>query len=145
MKNRCVYLLFVMLTGVLMSAEIQSGIETEDQWRFEATPYFWFLSIDGDTTMEGVTGDVDLKFDDLFDLFKPVGQLNVPSSSRFTDTQHPVPSKHSTLIRVLVRLEKMNSAPFSGISPSSLRAIAYRPLKLFRKSTGSTASTTFRF
>ena len=77
MKNRCVYLLFVMLTGVLMSAEIQSGIETEDQWRFEATPYFWFLSIDGDATMDGVTGDVDLKFDDLFDLFNYGGALRL--------------------------------------------------------------------
>jgi hypothetical protein len=27
------------------------------------------------------------------------GQLNVPCSNRFTETQHPVPSKQSTLMR----------------------------------------------
>jgi hypothetical protein len=42
------------------------------------------------------------------------------------------------------RLEKTNSAPFSRTSPSSLRAIAYNPVKLLRRSTGSTASTTLR-
>ncbi|MHC4553152.1 MAG: outer membrane protein [Planctomycetota bacterium] len=64
MKARmCLCLLFILSAGLLSAAE------AEDQWQFELTPYFWFLSIEGDATMNGVTGSVDVDFGDIWDVF----------------------------------------------------------------------------
>ena len=42
-----------------------------DDWRFQVSPWLWALSIGGNTTVRGVTTDVDIGFRDILD------QLNV--------------------------------------------------------------------
>ncbi len=72
MKTKtCFGLILMMTAGVLTAAE------TKEPWQFEATPYFWFLGIDGNATIDGITGDVDLSFSDIFDNFNYGGAVRL--------------------------------------------------------------------
>ncbi len=72
------------------------------------------------------------------------GQEKVPASSLFVRTQSPVPSQHKIFKRVCRRLENTNKAPPRGSSPSRSVTSAWRPLKPFLMSHGSTATNTFK-
>src|SRR5690606_20110448 len=68
---------------------------------------------------------------------------NVPSSSRFVQTQSPVRSQNNILSRVRRRLAKTKSAPAFGSSFIRSVTSACSPLKPFLMSHGSTATNTF--
>lgn len=44
------------------------GAENPDQWQFLSGPFLWASGIEGDITMHGRSVEVDLGFDDLFDV-----------------------------------------------------------------------------
>lgn len=73
----CVCAFLVTFSGVSRAEETALH---EDQWTFRMGPYFWFLSIDGESTMNGRTGDVDLSFSDIFDMFNYGGAFRLDAS-----------------------------------------------------------------
>jgi opacity protein-like surface antigen len=53
---------------VMMTAATGFAADAEeDRWRFANAPILWFTGIEGDVTIRGMTADLDLGFDDLFD------------------------------------------------------------------------------
>jgi len=63
--------LLTVLAGVLFlcmgeptSAQRDLGADT---WDFQFTPYFWLAALDGDSTLNGITGSADLDFSELWD------------------------------------------------------------------------------
>jgi hypothetical protein len=44
-------------------------------WEFHVAPYMWFLSLDGDVTVKGRQGDVDIGFSDIWDEFNIGGMV----------------------------------------------------------------------
>ena len=73
----CVCLLLALSGSILAASETETDAAADDQWQFEATPYFWFMSIKGDSTMEGVTGEVDFSFSDILDNFNYGGAIRL--------------------------------------------------------------------
>lgn len=67
------FTLVICLTSSLVYA--QDNASSDDEWRFEVTPYFWAPDIDGDSTINGVTTSLDLSFDDIMDNFDVWGLL----------------------------------------------------------------------
>jgi hypothetical protein len=41
--------------------------DAQSDWEFQAAPYFWALSMDGDVTVKGRKADVDVSFSDIWD------------------------------------------------------------------------------
>lgn len=50
------------------AAEEAKDAQGEDKWQFISAPFLWASGIEGDLTMHGRTVDVDIGFDDLFDV-----------------------------------------------------------------------------
>ena len=59
-------------------------------WQFTVAPYVWFLSVEGDVTLRGITSDVDASFSDIWDNLNIGGFLFAEAKkgpiSIFTDT-----------------------------------------------------------
>ena len=45
----------------------QESASPSDDWEIRLMPYFWFLSIDADATINGLSGDIDLSYEDIID------------------------------------------------------------------------------
>lgn len=65
---------FATIIGVLATAAwvtpARAVEEPEDKWTVNSPFYLWFSGMDGDVTVKGRTGDVDLDFSDILDLTK---------------------------------------------------------------------------
>ena len=62
MKRVIVFLIFLVL-GTSLTAEEN----TEKKWVIEVTPYFGASELDGDVTLKGRTGSVNMSFGDIWD------------------------------------------------------------------------------
>ena len=60
----------ILLGAVLACATAPAAPRAvdDDRWQFISTPFLWGTGIEGDITRRGITVDVDLGFDDLFDV-----------------------------------------------------------------------------
>lgn len=70
MRKRDVALKVVILVVVLFNCPLVYGQEefgTADKWDIEFTPYFWAAELDGDATLRGRTGPVEVSFSELLD------------------------------------------------------------------------------
>jgi opacity protein-like surface antigen len=58
-----------MLVVILACSSVfgQDEAGDTDQWDVQVTPYFWVAEIDGDATLRGRTGPVDVSFSDIWD------------------------------------------------------------------------------
>jgi hypothetical protein len=56
---------------------------TEDEWRFSASPYVWFLALDGTAAIEGAEAEIDQSFSDIWD------KLNLVFEGRFEAWKGP--------------------------------------------------------
>ena len=59
--NRLLVLLSVLFCFILNSPIA----EADDAWEVHVTPYAWLPSIDGDSTVDGQTTELDLSFSDI--------------------------------------------------------------------------------
>jgi hypothetical protein len=52
-----------------LSAEqdTENTLDVSNKWNIEFTPYFWAAELDGDATLRGRTGPVEVSFSDLLD------------------------------------------------------------------------------
>ncbi|MHA2408437.1 MAG: hypothetical protein ACXACA_08720 [Candidatus Ranarchaeia archaeon] len=55
----------VLFLSIPLIAEQKN--ENSNKWNIEFTPYFWAAELDGDVTLRGRTGSVDVSFDDIMD------------------------------------------------------------------------------
>jgi hypothetical protein len=64
----------IMLCCLLLSTMwAASAASAEDAgWRFESTPYFWFISANADYTVGNFTASVDTSFKDVWENFDVV-------------------------------------------------------------------------
>ncbi len=68
-------LLVVFIISIFVSVQKVLGAEqnaentlgVSNKWNIELTPYFWVAELDGDATLRGRTGQVDVSFSDLLD------------------------------------------------------------------------------
>ena len=52
---------------IVVPGESDAAAEpNDDNWQFELAPYVWFLFIEGTTTFDYETSDVDIGFDDIW-------------------------------------------------------------------------------
>jgi hypothetical protein len=55
------------LIGLLTVGPAAAGSPVSDELEVTAAPYMWFLSLDGNATVKGQKGDVDVGFSDIWD------------------------------------------------------------------------------
>lgn len=55
------------LIGLLSAGPAAAGSPVSDELEITAAPYMWFLSLDGNATVKGQKGDVDVGFSDIWD------------------------------------------------------------------------------
>ena len=55
------------LIGFLVAGSAAADSPVSDDLEVKVTPYMWFLSLDGDATVKGQKGDVDVGFSDIWD------------------------------------------------------------------------------
>jgi outer membrane protein OmpA-like peptidoglycan-associated protein len=55
------------IAAVLGIAAAPTTLAQEENWGFEITPYLWGLGIDGDVTVGGQRGSIDVSFSDILD------------------------------------------------------------------------------
>jgi opacity protein-like surface antigen len=65
------FLLVFMM--VCPSAYAQDEVSGSDEWEFQVTPYFFAPAVDGDSTVDGGTVELDLDFGDVLDDFDVFG------------------------------------------------------------------------
>jgi len=66
-KMRVKTVLMITLGLLCTAAYSQDESVGTDKWDVEFTPYFWAAELDGDATLRGRTGPVDVSFSDLLD------------------------------------------------------------------------------
>lgn len=59
--------LAVMLSVVVPILPVQAEEAAGDEWQFEVTPYLFATALDGTVGVRGVTSDVDVSFDQIWD------------------------------------------------------------------------------
>ena len=59
------FLVVVIFTGSIVYG--QDETDSSDKWEVRLMPYVFFLSLDTEGTINGLSGDVDLSFDDIVD------------------------------------------------------------------------------
>jgi opacity protein-like surface antigen len=70
-----VRLLTVMIAAVFIAAS--GSAQSDDGWKFEVTPYIWFMGLDGDVTVGGHKADFDKSFSDIFDATELGGSVRI--------------------------------------------------------------------
>ena len=55
------------LIGLLAAGPAAAESPVSDELEITAAPYMWFLSLDGNATVKGQKGDVDVGFSDIWD------------------------------------------------------------------------------
>jgi hypothetical protein len=69
MKTRyCAAALVCTLLSFSSTVVTRAADDADDKWQFSSTPLLWASGLEGDVTLHGRTVDVDLGFDDLFDV-----------------------------------------------------------------------------
>ncbi len=61
----------------VVASETMVGDVEDDRWQFELTPYLWLPSLKGNSTMSGNTGDLDMDFGDILDMFNYGGAFRL--------------------------------------------------------------------
>ena len=73
-----------LIVAVALAVASTSAGAADNDWSLELTPYIWAAGIDGDITIRGHTGSIDLKFDDLIDAVDMAGAvLGIARYNRF--------------------------------------------------------------
>jgi hypothetical protein len=68
MKTICRFLAATFgLIGYLAAGPVIADSPVSDELEVKATPYMWFLQLDGNATVKGQKGDVDVSFQDIWD------------------------------------------------------------------------------
>lgn len=79
MKPRKLVLPVCVLAGALGGADggqaQEAGQPSTNGWRFSLAPYLWATSLDGDVTVKGRMGEVDLDFEDILQDLNFAGML----------------------------------------------------------------------
>lgn len=76
-KMALLLILFLVLVVATPSILVAQDAAGENGWEYAVTPYMWFLSLDGDVTVEGQKSDVDMDFSDIWD------ELNIAAMVAF--------------------------------------------------------------
>ena len=83
--TRCIRL--TISIALLMSPIVaQGGQVGQKEWQFELTPYFWLTSVDVDSTVNGITSNLNMSFSDLwdqFDLYALAGRFEAWKDNKF--------------------------------------------------------------
>lgn len=59
--------LLALVVALPAGATEKAEPASEDDWKFDAVLWPWFMSLDGDVTVKGNTADVDMSFSDIWD------------------------------------------------------------------------------
>ena len=66
----------LMFAGYFPSAAAEEKPDENGGWEFQVAPYIWGISLDGDVTVSGNEGDLDLSFHDIWDELNIAGMLS---------------------------------------------------------------------
>jgi hypothetical protein len=66
---------FLFLAGFFFVKPVAAEEPVSDDWQFSISPYMWALSLDGDVTIKGNTGDADIDFDTIWDNLNFAGMI----------------------------------------------------------------------
>ena len=61
---------FILVLGIFMSLSViaeESGIDSNNAWQFEVTPYLFAAGMDGTVGARGVSADIDMSFSDIWE------------------------------------------------------------------------------
>jgi hypothetical protein len=76
---KCSFILVIIILIFSVSAPsvaAEENLQEENGWEFHVAPYMWFLSMEGDVTVNGQKSDVDTSFSDIWDELNIAGMVN---------------------------------------------------------------------
>jgi hypothetical protein len=78
-KHRTIFIIMsiaaFMLATYVPAVSAEEKPDADSGWEFQVAPYMWFLSLDGDVTVNGNESDLDLDFSDIWDELNIAGML----------------------------------------------------------------------